>query len=187
MNNVLLCRRCRQGHMQTIERVELFHPPTGQEVEVRELAARCDHCAKDTVLASQVDENLRRRAARKEKYGEYLLGEDIYEFRRHWGLTQQEFSRVFGKGIIAFSRYETEKAYPDLSLTRLLRTAMKHLDVFKELADAAAVEIPFWEAHCAAERQRKLLRFAVKVPTQATEYQYSSLPSEFVGDGLEAA
>lgn len=173
--------------MQTIERVELFHPPTGQKVEVRELAARCDHCGKETVLASQVDENLHRRAARKEKYGEYLLGEDIYEFRRHWGLTQQQFSKVFGKGIIAFSRYETEKAYPDLSLTRLLRVAMSRLDVFKELADAASVEIPFWESHCVAERKRKLLQFVVKVPTQATEYQYSSQPSEFLADGLEAA
>lgn len=156
----ITCRKCREGHMHTIERVELFHPPTGEAVEVRELAAKCDHCGSEKVLASQIEENLRRRAARKEHYGEYLLGEDIAEFRRHWGLTQQEFSKVFGKGIIAFSRYESEKAYPDLSLTRLLRIAMSHPNVLKELADVAGVELPFWQAHCESELKRLFARMS---------------------------
>lgn len=152
MNKLTMCRRCRQGQMDSVERIELFHPPTGQAVEVRLLGARCNHCGKETVLASQAEENLRRRAARQVHYGEYLLGEDIFEFRRKWGLTQQAFSKIFGKGIIAFSRYETEKSYPDLSLTRLLTVAMSHPKVFKELADSAGIEIPFWASFCESER-----------------------------------
>jgi len=187
MNKVLTCRRCRQGQMQTIERVELFNPPAGEQVEVRELAVRCDHCGKETVLSSQMDENLRRRAARKEKYGEYLLGEDIFAFRRHWGLTQQAFSRVFGKGIIAFSRYETEKAYPDLSLTRLLKAAMRHPEVFKELADAAGVEVPFWQSHGEAEQLRKVRLLSVKAPTQAIVYRHASTVPEHSAFASELA
>ena len=162
MSKPVMCRRCRQGHMQTVEHVETFNPPTGKTVAVRQLSARCDSCGQEKVLASQVDENLRLRAARKEHYGEYLLGEDIFEFRRRWGLTQRNFSTVFGRGIIAFSRFETEKAYPDLSLTRLLRQAMRRPEVFKELADEAGVAVPFWDAHCQAERGLKL-RFVQQV------------------------
>ncbi|WP_144641087.1 type II TA system antitoxin MqsA family protein [Bordetella genomosp. 13] len=146
MNQPVQCRRCRQGHMQAVEHVEAFRPPTGQTVEVRQFSARCDSCGKQAVLASQADENLRLRAARKAHYGEYLLGEDIAEFRRRWGLTQQQFSAVFGRGIIAFSRFETEKSYPDLTLTRFLKVAMRRPEVFQELADDAGIALPFRES-----------------------------------------
>ena len=78
-----------------------------------------------------MEENLRRRAARKEHYGLFLLGEDIFAFRRKYGLTQQAASRLFGKGIIAFSRYETEKSYPDESTTKLIRAAMRRPELLK--------------------------------------------------------
>jgi HTH-type transcriptional regulator/antitoxin MqsA len=151
--------------MQTVEHVETFNPPTGKTVQVRQLSARCDSCGKEGVLASQVHENLRLRAARKADYGEYLLGEDIFEFRRHWGLTQRDFSTVFGRGIIAFSRFETEKAYPDLTLTRLLKQAMRRPEVFKELADEAGVTVPLWEAHCQAERELSAARGPALLPS----------------------
>lgn len=173
MNKLTMCRRCRQGQMDSVERIELFHPPTGQAVEVRLLGARCNHCGKETVLASQAEENLRRRAARQVHYGEYLLGENIFEFRRKWGLTQQAFSKIFGKGIIAFSRYETEKSYPDLSLTRLLTVAMSHPKVFKELADSAGIEIPFWASFCESERLRKLRLLRIQMPAKEMLYTHT--------------
>lgn len=141
--------------MQPIERTETYTPPGTDFVEITQLAARCDHCGKETVLPSQMEENLRRRAARKAHYGLYLLGEDIFAFRRKYGLTQQAASRLFGKGIIAFSRYESEKSYPDESTTKLIRAAMRHPALLKELADESGVEIPLWEARCADERERK--------------------------------
>jgi HTH-type transcriptional regulator/antitoxin MqsA len=152
----ITCRACRQGTMQEVERTETFHPPGVPEVVVTLLGAQCNHCGKETVLASQMEENLRRRAARKEHYGLYLLGEDIFAFRRKYGLTQQAFSRIFGKGIIAFSRYESEKSFPDESTTKLIRTAMRHPEVLKELADDTGVEVPLWEERCADERARKV-------------------------------
>lgn len=183
MNNLTMCRRCRQGQMESFERTELFHPPTGRTVEVKLLGARCNHCGKETILASQIEENLRRRAARKVHYGEYLLGEDIFEFRRKWGLTQQDFSKIFGKGIIAFSRYETEKSYPDLSLTRLLKVAMLHPKVFKELADSSGIRIPFCESFCASERLYKLHLFSPKMQAKSMSYTHNF---EAVSEQLES-
>lgn len=149
------CRSCRKGSMQPIERMQTYAPPGTDGVVITQLAARCDQCGKETVLPSQMDENLRRRAARKAHYGLYLLGEEIFAFRRKYGLTQQAASRLFGKGIIAFSRYESEKSYPDESTTKLIRAAMRHPALLKELADESGVEIPLWEARCADERERE--------------------------------
>lgn len=151
------CRSCCKGSMQQIERSETYRPPGTDGVVITQWAARCDHCGKETVLPSQMEENLRRRAARSVHYGLYLLGEDIFAFRRKWGLTQRAASRLFGKGIIAFSRYESEKSYPDESTTKLIRAAMRHPHLLKELADESGVEIPLWEARCADEREGKLV------------------------------
>ena len=152
----ITCRACRQGTLHEVERKEFFHPPGSSEVVVTLLGARCSHCNKETVLPSQMEENLRRRAARKEHYGLFLLGEDIFAFRRKYGLTQQAASRLFGKGIIAFSRYETEKSYPDESTTKLIRAAMRRPELLKELADESEVEIHLWAERCADERARKV-------------------------------
>lgn len=167
----ITCRACRQGSMHEVERTEVFHPPGLPEVAVTLLGARCSHCGKDTVLASQMEENLRRRAARKEHYGLFLLGEDIFAFRRKYGLTQQAASRLFGKGIIAFSRYEAEKSYPDESTTKLIRAAMRRPDLLKELADESGVEVPLWEERCADERAKKVAHLR-PLPTKRVVYAF---------------
>jgi HTH-type transcriptional regulator/antitoxin MqsA len=142
--------------MHEVTRTETFRPPGLPEVVVELLGAQCTHCGKKTVLPSQMDENLRRRTARKLHYGQYLLGEEIFAFRRKYGLTQQAASRIFGKGIIAFSRYESEKSFPDESTTKLIKIAIRNSGVLKELADEAGVDIPLWDARCADERAQKV-------------------------------
>ncbi len=140
------CRHC-QHPLAAVERTKEFRPPTGP-VTVRLLESTCTHCGRNTLLASQHDENLRRLAARAEAYGPYLRGEDIFAFRRKYGLTQRALSKVIGKGLIAVTRYETESSYPDLSTTSLLKVLMRHPPVLKELADAANVDIPLWRERC---------------------------------------
>jgi len=55
---------------------------------------------------------------------------------------------VFGKGKIAFSRYENEVTYPDLSTTLMLTMAIEKPDSLKWLADKVGVEIPLWRERC---------------------------------------
>jgi HTH-type transcriptional regulator/antitoxin MqsA len=102
----------------------------------------------ETTRAAQHDENLRRLAARKAKYGDVLLGEEIVGLRKRYGLTQVAAARLFGKGKIAFSRYENEATYPDASTTLLLTMAIDMPDSLKWLADKAGVEIPMWRERC---------------------------------------
>ena len=143
-----LCPACRKGHLHVTTRNEVFRPRS-VEVVVELLASKCDACGVQTTRASQHEENLRRLAARKQHYGSVLMGEEIMALRKLYGLTQQAAAKIFGKGKIAFSRYENEVTYPDDSTMLLLRMALEKPDSLKWLADRAGVELPMWRERCA--------------------------------------
>ena len=150
-----LCPVCRKGHLEAAERVRVFEPH-GKRVEVKLQTSVCNACGETTTKASQHKENLRLLAKRKVHYGDLLMGEEILALRKRYGLTQQQASKVFGKGKIAFSRYESETTYPDESTTLLLKLAMERPDVMKDLADKAGVELPLWTERCEDEQRVKL-------------------------------
>lgn len=149
--NLPLCPACRKGHLHVATRNEVFRP-RGFEVVVELLTSTCDACGVQTTRASQHDENLRRLAARKQHYGSVLMGEEIMALRKRYGLTQQAAAKIFGKGKIAFSRYENEVTYPDDSTMLLLRMALEKPDSLKWLADKAGVELPMWRERCEDSR-----------------------------------
>lgn len=149
------CPACRKGHLHERKRERVFHPH-GKALVVSLLTSLCDQCGAEATSASQHDENLRRLAARKAHYGELLMGEEIHALRRRYGLTQQQASRIFGKGKIAFSRYESETTYPDESTTRLLALAIARPETLKWLADKSGVNVPLWQERCEDEQRVKL-------------------------------
>jgi putative zinc finger/helix-turn-helix YgiT family protein len=149
-----VCPACKQGCLHAALRTRTFHP-SGKAVEVQLLTSQCDHCEVQTTRADQHDENLRRLAARKASYGSLLMGEEILSLRKRYGLTQQAAAKIFGKGKIAFSRYENEATFPGQSTTLLLRVAIEKPDVIKALADIANVGLPLWAERCEdAQRPR---------------------------------
>lgn len=155
MNTTTLprCPVCRKGQLLPTTTHRDFKPK-GQAVRVELLASVCDHCGKQTVRSAQHDENLRRLADRKNRpeYEGLLLGEEVAALRTRYGLTQQMASKIFGKGKIAFSRYENEVTFPDDSTTLLLRMAIHKPDSLKWLADQAGVNIPLWQERCEDSR-----------------------------------
>lgn len=182
-----LCPTCRQGHLHAFTHNQVFSP-RGVEVVVELLASKCDVCGVQTTRASQHDENLRRLAARKSQYGRVLMGEEIMSLRKRYGLTQQAAARVFGKGKIAFSRYENEVTYPDKSTMLMLSMAIEKPDTMKWLADRAGVELPLWRERC--EDGRLSLRLLVSPDEQAAKSARTSFRSsvaEWTGglDGLQ--
>jgi putative zinc finger/helix-turn-helix YgiT family protein len=142
-----VCPACKVGQLHTFTRTRDFKP-RGRLVTVELLGSRCDACDVETTRAAQHDENLRRLAARKAQYGDTLLGEEIVGLRKRYGLTQVAAARLFGKGKIAFSRYENEATYPNASTTLLLTMSIEMPDSLKWLADKAGVEIPMWRERC---------------------------------------
>jgi len=187
----VVCKKCREGVMRPIERPEIFHPPTG-DLTVMTLAAKCDHCGSERVLGSQIEENIARLQARKAHYGGHLLGEEIFEFRRKYGLSQTAASKIFGKGKIAFSRYENEKSFPDESTTKLLEMAMQFPQVLKALADKEEVEIPLWDLRVEDEKAQKLRNFNAvpkhrHVPEQPVYSGEFTATHDFQNSGFESA
>lgn len=154
-SNLPTCPACKKGHMHLAERTREFSPK-GKSLQIVLLTTQCDQCGATKTLASQQKENLARLAARKAHYGNLLMGEEILSIRKRYGLTQQDASTIFGKGIIAFSRYENEVTYPDDSTTLLLQLATESPTVIKKLADKAGIELPLWSARCEDEQRVKL-------------------------------
>lgn len=157
------CPACRAGRLREGARERIFHPH-GRKLSVSLLTSVCDQCAAEVISATQHEENLRRLRERKAHYGPLLMGEEIRALRKQYGLTQQQASRIFGKGKIAFSRYESETTYPDETTSKLLALAIAKPDVLKWLADAAGVEIPLWHERCEDE-QRVKLRVIFRMPS----------------------
>ncbi len=160
---LLSCPSCYKGSLREGSSERVFSP-RGTKVTVPLLTSVCDLCGAEATDAAQHAENLRRLAARKVHYGGLLMGEEILAMRRCYGLTQQLASRIFGKGKIAFSRYESETTYPDESTTRLITMAIEKPDVLKWLAEREGQEIPLWRERC-EDRQRGKVRPLAKVPS----------------------
>lgn len=148
------CPACHQAALVEAVGEKCFHPQ-GKTVTVTLRVSRCPACGTELISAEQRRENLQRLRERKSEYGPLLLGEEIVALRKKYGLTQQATAKIFGKGLIAFSRYENEASYPDLSTTKLLKQAMARPELLKALADEEGVEVPLWEARCEDERREK--------------------------------
>lgn len=181
------CPVCRKGQLHASVRTQVFHPH-GKDVAVELLASRCDACGSETTRASQHNENLRRLAARKAAYDGLLMGEEIVALRSRYGLTQQAASKIFGKGKIAFSRYENEVTYPDESTTLMLRMAIEKPDSLKWLADQAGVPLPLWDERC--EDRRMSIRHVPRTPTtvrvlERVDFQASSRAPERLNAGWQ--
>lgn len=122
--------------------------PNGWRVEVELMTSLCDACGAVAIRPDQHRENLERLRARKEHYGNLLMGEEILALRKRYSLSQQQAAKIFGKSKVAFSRYESETAYPDESTTLLLKLATERPDSLKWLADKAGVDVPLWKERC---------------------------------------
>lgn len=158
------CPVCRQGRLLPGTQRRQFRP-RGKPVMLELLTSVCDRCGQHTASADQHSQNLQRLAGRKHlpEYDGLLLGEQILALRHRYGLKQQDASKIFGKGKIAFSRYENEVTYPDESTTLLLRMAIDKPDCMKWLADQAKVELPLWEVRC--EESKLSVRRVPATPT----------------------
>lgn len=140
------CPACETGRLVARQDVRTFNPP-GREEPIRVVleTSVCDVCGAKVTTRDQRGSNLAALAGRRNHYGEYLTGEEILALRKRYGITQKQASELFGRGKIAFSRYENEASYPDLTMTRLMRLALGDANVMMRLALQAGIELPLLE------------------------------------------
>lgn len=139
-----VCPACDSARLTQETWEEVFHP-RGREIKVSLLRWRCLKCQHAFGDLRQLRENTKRLEARKADYDGLLMGQEIVALRKRYGLTQVAAARIFGKGKIAFSRYENEASYPDEGTTLMLQAAIEMPRFIKWLADRAGVELPLWK------------------------------------------
>lgn len=168
-----ICPSCGAVDLIAQEQNRAFAPPGAAEVVVTLLTSICQNCGAQATTRDQRARNLGALAARKKYYGEWLTGEEVLSLRKKYGITQQQASEIFGKGKIAFSRYENEVSYPDLAMTRLMRLALDDARVMKQLAAAAKVELPLLEKRLTAGVLLTLLKGLRQVDAAGSQTRIS--------------
>lgn len=94
----------------------------------------CPACAESILDKEESDRVMREmRAFSKQVNAAIIDPQFIARVRKKLALDQREAAEIFGGGVNAFSRYETGKTKPPLSLVKLLKVLDRHPDLINEI------------------------------------------------------
>ncbi|MFD1260276.1 type II TA system antitoxin MqsA family protein [Entomomonas asaccharolytica] len=109
----------------------------GESVTLKKLpglyCTGCDEVIYDSAISRLINDAaniLNKKVNAKEINPEFIIN-----VRKKLGLTQQEAADIFGGGVNAFSRYETGRAVPPVSVLKLLKILDKHPELLAELKE----------------------------------------------------
>lgn len=116
------CPACSQGALEQHSGVE--------EINYRETPLKvvltysvCPNCGIEVITTEQIRTNDQEiRLAYKRAMG-LLRGKNVRAIRRQFGLTQKDAAQLFGGGVNAFAKYESDNVVHSKSLDLLLRLA----------------------------------------------------------------
>lgn len=128
----MMCDLCEEG---TLEQKQGVNTVTYKSI-IRELSTdycECDTCGVDMTLPQQTRDNKRRMVAFKKEVDGMLTGAEVRALRERLGLTQAEAAKVFGGGVVAFSKYENDDVTQSEAMDKLMRLADRFPDVYQAL------------------------------------------------------
>ena len=97
----------------------------------------CPACAESILDAAESERVMREmRTFTKHVNAAYVDPGYITRVRKKLDLDQREAAEIFGGGVNAFSRYETGKTKPPLSLVKLLKVLERHPELLSEVRAA---------------------------------------------------
>lgn len=118
----MVCDLCQEG---TLEVKQGLNTVTYKN-NTRKLSAsfcECDVCGVEMTLPEQTRDNKRRMTAFKKEVDGLLTGFEVRALRERLGLTQAEAAKVFGGGVVAFSKYENDDVSQSEAMDKLMRLA----------------------------------------------------------------
>ena len=74
-------------------------------------------------MPHQARDNKRRMVAFKKSVDGLLTGAEVRALRERLGLKQSDAARVFGGGVVAFSKYENDDVTQSEAMDKLMRLA----------------------------------------------------------------
>jgi len=109
----------------------------GQSTIISQVAGDfCPACDEVVLDAGQSRRVMDQMQAFGKQINATLVDPDfIASVRKKLDLDQREAAALFGGGVNAFSRYETGKAKPPLSLVKLLKVLDRHPELLREVRE----------------------------------------------------
>jgi HTH-type transcriptional regulator / antitoxin MqsA len=97
----------------------------------------CPACAESVLDASESERVMREMLDFNRQVNSAAVDPGfIANVRKKLGLDQRQAAELFGGGVNAFSRYETGRTKPPLSLVKLLKVLDRHPDLLHEIRTA---------------------------------------------------
>jgi len=135
-----ICHFCGSKSVSQYEEIECYKYKD-KKYSVPIDFSTCDSCDEEFITAVQIRKNeIRIREAKKELDG-LLSNDEIYNIRKHFGLTQLDAAIIFGGGKNAFSKYERSEVTQSTAMDKLIRLAVENSFVFKKLLDMAGFSV----------------------------------------------
>lgn len=103
--------------------------------------ARCDRCNTRGYLPAQREENRRIVQEYQANLAGYISPSDVLAVREKYLLTQADAARIFGGGSQGFSKWERGIATPAGPTARLIKLALKHSEVMRDLAKEVGINL----------------------------------------------
>lgn len=128
----VMCDLCQEGTLEVKQGLNVVtYKDNSRNLEMS--FCECNVCGSEMVLPEQTRDNKRRMTAFKKEVDGLLTGFEVRAFRERLGLTQADAAKIFGGGVVAFSKYENDDVSQSEAMDKLMRLAECFPQVLEKL------------------------------------------------------
>ncbi|MDW6094462.1 type II toxin-antitoxin system MqsA family antitoxin [Vibrio ruber] len=132
------CKVCKSHSVEILTAdEEITYKGSTLSVEIE--FSVCHACEREFISKDQIIKNDRMIRDAKKVHDGLFSAKEIAEARLTLGLTQEQASLVFGGGRNAFSKYERGEVSQSVAMDKLIKQALKHPIVYRDLLKQAGI------------------------------------------------
>lgn len=139
-NNV--CPVCGVGNLTRKSELDTL-TYKGKSKEYTHFFSVCDFCHVDQAGAEELKINKRAVIEAKKIIDGLLTGSQVKRIRVKLGLNQADAAKVFGGGVNAFTKYESDDVMQSEAMDKLIRNAFVNRELFQSLLNSAGLDSRF--------------------------------------------
>jgi len=134
------CPICGKGLLQRHKEVAFF-TYKNESKSVNDHFSVCDSCGVEQADTGEMKLNKRSVIKAKKEVEGLLTGEEVLQMRKTLGVNQEDASKIFGGGPVAFSKYEKDDVMQSVAMDNIFRLAMDVPGAFEYLCKRSGVSV----------------------------------------------
>lgn len=134
------CPICSNGLLQH-HKEAAFITYKNESKSVSDHFSVCDSCGVEQADAGEMKLNKRSVIKAKKEVEGLLTGEEVLQMRKSFGINQEDASKIFGGGPVAFSKYEKDDVMQSVAMDNLFRLALDVPGAFEYLCKRSGVSV----------------------------------------------